>query len=450
MKNFHNTSAGKALVGLGLVAGLVAAPAIATAASLDMGLQLRYRGEVDMRDFDEDTSEDIVNSQRTRLNAKVDHERYHAFLQIQDVRVWGEEDEGGDPTLTDASADGLDMHQAFFKVDDVFGSGIGVQVGRQEINFADERLVGAVDWTQNARSLDGFVFSKAFGDTGVVVPFILQLREDDDAGKGAGLRQADVGTDEGEDNDLWAAGFHSIWNVAEDQSFQPHLYYVRDGGPNLNLYTLGFYYDGKAGDLMYDFTADWQTGDVMLGGADVDWNAYLLAANVGFQSGPFMVGGGIDYLSGDDDTSDDDVESFTTLLATNHKFYGYMDYFNPNILPTLGGTDGLSGLGLIDYHLKAWYTFGGSTKAGVDAHYFTTAEEDETVLHDDNGDAVDTYGTEIDFGFKTKSGPLDIYAGYSVFFQDEAMEARFHGTTGADNNDDIAHWAFVMASINFP
>ena len=62
---------------------------------------------------------------------------------------------------------------------------------------------------------------------------------------------------------------------------------------------------------------------------------------------------------------------------------------------------------------------------------------------------VDTYGTELDFGFKTKSGPLDIYAGYSVFFQDDAMEARFRNR-GVTNNEDIAHWAFVMASINFP
>jgi hypothetical protein len=433
MKNFHNTSAGKALVGLGLVAGLVAAPAIATAASLDMGLQLRYRGEVDMRDFDEDTSEDIVNSQRTRLNAKVDHERYHAFLQIQDVRVWGEEED----TLTDASADGLDMHQAFFKVDDVFGSGIGVQVGRQEINFADERLVGAVDWTQNARSLDGFVLSKAFGDSGVIIPFLLQLNEEDAIGFSGDLRQANPNVDEGEDQDMWAAGFHSVWNVAEDNTIQPHVYFLRDGMTNLNLYTLGFYYDGKAGDITYDFTADWQTGDM----GDIDISAYLVAANVGFQSGPLKVGLGVDYLSGDDDTSDDDVESFNTLLATNHKFYGYMDYFT-----SFGSaSDDVRGLGLIDYHAKAWYTFGGSTKAGVGAHYFTTAEDDEARL-----DGEDTLGTELDFGFKTKSGPLDIYAGYSVFFQDEAMEARFHGTTGADNNDDIAHWAFVMASINFP
>jgi hypothetical protein len=449
MRILQSTLNSMAIVGLGLATGVTALPAPATAASLEMGLQLRYRGEYDMRDFNDDTGADLVNSQRTRLSAKVDQDRYHAFLQIQDVRVWGEEQDGVDPTLTDASADGLDMHQGFFKVDDVFGSGIGIQVGRQEVNLADQRLVGAVDWTQNARSFDGIILSRSFDKTGVVIPFIVQLREDDAAGKGQGLRQADVVTDEGKDNDQWVAGIHSIWNVAEDQTLQPHLYYLRDGGPNLNLYTVGVYYEGKAGDVMWDVTGDWQTGDVMLGGTDYDWNAYLVAANVAVQSGPILVGGGIDYLSGDDDPTDKDLNFFTTLLATSHKFYGYMDYFNPNVLPMLGGTDGTSGLGLIDYHLTGWYTFGGSTKAGVDAHYFQTAEDNSAILADNNGKSVDTYGTELDFGFKTKSGPLDIYAGYSVFFQDDAMEARFRDA-GVTNNEDIAHWAFVMASINFP
>jgi hypothetical protein len=434
MKDFQNRFGGRAILGLVLAAGMAMAPAIATAASLEMGLQLRYRGEADMRDFNDDTGTDVVNSERARLNAKVDQDRYHAFLQIQDVRVWGEEND----TLTDASADGLDMHQAFFKVDDLFGTGVGMQVGRQEINFADQRLVGAVDWTQNARSLDGIILSRAFGEQGVIVPFVLQLNEEDAIGAGGSLRQANPNVDEGDDNDMWVAGFHSIWNVAESQSFQPHLYFLREGMSNLNLYTLGFYYQGKAGDVSYDFTADWQTGDV----GDVDINAYLVAANVGFQSGPVFAGGGIDYLSGDDDANDDDAESFNTLLATNHKFYGYMDYFT-----NFGGPgDDVRGLGLIDAHLKGWYTIHGPTKVGLDAHYFMTAEEDENRLADDNGDAVDTLGTELDFGFKTKSGPLDIYAGYSVFFQDDAMEARFNQA----NNDDIAHWAFVMASIAFP
>ncbi|PIW83972.1 MAG: hypothetical protein COZ96_00555, partial [Nitrospirae bacterium CG_4_8_14_3_um_filter_70_85] len=144
MKNFNQLFGVRArLVTLGLAAGVVALPALAQAASVEVGGQVRYRGEADIRDFNPDTGTDVVNSQRARLSVKVDNEQYHGFVQVQDARVWGEETD----TLSDASADSLDMHQAFLKVDDVLDTGVGVQVGRQEINFADERLVGAVDWT---------------------------------------------------------------------------------------------------------------------------------------------------------------------------------------------------------------------------------------------------------------------------------------------------------------
>ncbi|RMF85639.1 MAG: hypothetical protein D6739_04210, partial [Nitrospirae bacterium] len=122
IKRMLGTGAG--LASLGLAAGVVAVPAIAQAANVEVGGQVRYRGEYDLRDFVDSTGADWLNSQRTRVNVTYTNGRYHGFLQIQDVRHWGEE---GD-TLTDASADSLDMHQAYLKVDDVLGTGIGVQI----------------------------------------------------------------------------------------------------------------------------------------------------------------------------------------------------------------------------------------------------------------------------------------------------------------------------------
>jgi len=437
MKNFNQLFGVRArLVTLGLAAGVVALPALAQAASVEVGGQVRYRGEADIRDFNPDTGTDVVNSQRARLSVKVDNEQYHGFVQVQDARVWGEETD----TLSDASADSLDMHQAFLKVDDVLDTGVGVQVGRQEINFADERLVGAVDWTQNARSLDGIVLSRAFGDQGVVIPFYLQLNEQDDV---SAVHGATVNTDEGLDGDTWAAGFHSAWTVAKGHSFQPHVYYVRSGdGDNLNLYTLGFYYTGTMNPVSYDFTADYQTGD----SGDTDISAFLVSGHAFFTSGDLKVGAGVDYLSGDDDTTDTDNEAFNTLLATNHKFYGYMDYFT-----AFGSTaDSVSGLGLIDWQLKGAYTVDPATTAGVDLHYFQTAESDDTRLGGE-----DTLGTEVDFTVNHKAGPITLQAGYSAFIKDNGMEAKLFpvnvDTNGTNDVsvDDVGHWAYLMATLNF-
>ncbi len=442
MKNFQQTWGLRAkLVAMGLAAGVVAAPALAQATSIEVGGQVRYRGEYDLRDFNPDTNADYLNTQRTRLNVKYDNERYHGYVEVQDVRIWGEEMD----TLQDASADSLDMHQAFLKVDDVLGTGVSVQVGRQEINFADQRLVGAVNWTQNARSLDGIVLSRSFGKQGVVIPFYLQLSESDFTDAVHGSK---VTADEGKDEDTWVTGFHSVWTVAKDHSFQPHVYYLHSGvGDNLNLYTLGFYYTGVSGDVSYDFTADYQTGDQ----GNIDISAYLVSGHVFFTSGPLKVGAGVDYLSGDDDATDTDNHSFNTLIPTNHKFYGYMDYFL-----TFGSTsDNVAGLGLIDYQLKGSYKVSDATSAAADLHYFQTAESTDSTGTDVRLAGKDTLGTELDLTLKHKMGPVTLQAGWSAFFKDDAMEANLYpvnfdsDTTNDVSVDSVSYWGYLMANLSF-
>ena len=440
MKNFQQKLGGVAILGLGLAAGLAMVPTNATAASVEMGVQVRYRGEADARDFNDQTGADVVHSERARLTAKINEGRYHAFVQIQDARVWGSEwggDAGQIDPLTTSGANGLDMHQAFLKVDDVFGTGIGIQAGRQEINFADQRLGGAEDWDQNARSLDGIIFSRAFGDAGVIVPFYLQLVENDRLVTGNNLTD----NNEGKDDDIWVAGFHSAWNVAKGQSLQPHLYVVRAGLVDETIYTLGVYYQGTAGPLSWDVTGDYQTGKA--GNSDV--NAYMAAGNIGFQAGPVMVSAGCDYLSGDKDRTDDKIKSFTTLLGSSHEFYGAMDYFDFNVVSS--DTGHVRNLGLIDPHVKVSYQIEHNTTADAAVHYFMTAEKEKAILADANGKGVDKLGTELDLSVKHQTGPVTVQVGYSAFFQDDAMEALAAQGT---NNEDVTHWGYVMASIALP
>ena len=55
---------------------------------------------------------------------------------------------------------------------------------------------------------------------------------------------------------------------------------------------------------------------------------------------------GVEYLSGDDDPTDGTYKVFDTLYATNHKFYGFMDYFLNIPVHTFG-------LGLRDVHARS-------------------------------------------------------------------------------------------------
>lgn len=69
-------------------------------------------------------------------------------FQIQDSRLSGEETR----TLSDLSADGLDIHQAFALIPS--GDSLQLKVGRQGIVGDNARLVGNVGWTQRDRAFD--------------------------------------------------------------------------------------------------------------------------------------------------------------------------------------------------------------------------------------------------------------------------------------------------------
>jgi len=58
-----------------------------------------------------------------------------------------------------------------------------------------------------------------------------------------------------------------------------------------------------------------------------------------------VLSAGVDYLSGDDGEDETKYKVFNTLYATNHKFYGFMDYFLNLPVHTYGK-------GLMDMHGK--------------------------------------------------------------------------------------------------
>lgn len=128
--------------------------------------QLRPRGE--LRDGyatlkTKDTKNAAFISQRTRLT--LNYKSSHLIFQtsVQDVRLWGQD--ASTITINDGSR--LGIHEAWaeiilsnkkdtsFKVSplDYFA----VKIGRQEIAYDDERLLGGLDWTQQGRRHDAIV-----------------------------------------------------------------------------------------------------------------------------------------------------------------------------------------------------------------------------------------------------------------------------------------------------
>ena len=316
--------------------------------------------------------------QRARLGVEVKAwDWVDARIQLQDVRVWGEETD----TLSDFDAGGFDLHQGYVTLKTPIG--LSFRIGRQEINFDNQRLIGAVGWSNQARSFDAIniIFNRDSMDGNLF--FALAGEKDTFAADITGK------TTKGSPEDVYVVGFR--YRYGGLAAFKPTLVTIFDhqGPKDQNRATMGLYIDGQP-FTGFNYSAEFyaQVGKMETATTDIDIRAFMAAARVGYVIPVFMKPGitaFFEFLSGDDPSDKDDAttnRTFDTLYATNHKFYGFMDLFLN--LPV--HTDGF---GIMD--------IGGRVQASpldgmlvfLDYHHFEQAVEDPQQKTRTLGDEVD-------------------------------------------------------------
>lgn len=328
-----------------LVAALLVGPPGVPAQQVRFGGQVRPRYE--LRDPARDGRRDDFVSMRVRAQVSAALERdVRVFVQLQDVRLWGEE--GG--TLSDFRADNFDLHQGYVELEGLGAPWLALRIGRQEAAFGEERLIGPVDWSQQGRSFNG-VRATARRPWGSLDLLAFKLgdrtadaRRDDEAFFGAyGVVGAGA---------AGALDVYALHNRARGQA-------TTDQG------TVGARWAGRAAGVSYRGEASYQFGE--RGGRDVA--AYMLAGSAGVTGAGGR--GGLtlwyDYLSGDGDPSHGEVRVFETLFATNHKFYGYADLFTD--IPAHTG-----GRGLQDAAVKLSWKLRDDAVLNLDLHAFRVAQ----------------------------------------------------------------------------
>ncbi|MEN8144180.1 MAG: alginate export family protein [Gemmatimonadota bacterium] len=403
----------------------VATPAVAQTASDSVEIKLsgdvRVRSEMDARTSGAGSDHATLLRSRIALLAEVGEE-VSALIQISDSRVFGEETN----TLTDASADRLDVHQAYIAWTP--NEKVRLRAGRQEIAFADERLVGTVNWTNVTRALDGVRLTLFQG--GWTVDGFATVLDERAALLATGLNPR-TNEDDASDRSLfglWAANSNVDLFALADRN-------ATDGTSRTDIdrFTLGARGREQLGSVALEATAALQLGrQTQTGLPRQDIEAFLLTANgtYGFE-GPLRgrLGIQVDYLSGDDTPLDDSFGGFNTLYATNHKFYGFMDFFLN--LPRQTGD-----LGLVDamvrgaVHPQAW-------TLRADLHRFWLAH--------DSPAGERGIGTELDLtASRTLAPGLGFQAGYSLFSPSAAGEVAPVGLGG-----DTLHWAYVQLFARF-
>jgi len=267
-------------------------------------------------DWDASTAGSWSIGNRARVGVKAALGPVSAFVQIQDVRRWGSEfnpANQGEGTLFDWSADGLDVHQAYGALTSPFG--LELRIGRQEINWQGQRLIGAVGWTHQGRSFDAVRLRWDGTPAGAEFFYALLLdrpvsAEDD----GRPL----------EDTHLLAV--RGGPRVAKALTLDGLAIVRIDTAASEVLGTFGAHAKGEVGPLRYEIEGYGQAGT--RGASTVA--AYLFGVRAGAavpEAAHMYVGGGFDLVSGDPDPTDDAIHTFDTLYATNHKFYGHADRY---------------------------------------------------------------------------------------------------------------------------
>lgn len=391
----------------------------------------------------------LFTSQRTRLNVGFTGYRYKIYTSLQDVRVWGQDASTINRTSTEAT-NGLLLHEAWGEIMllDTLSSiqNFSLKAGRQEIAYDDQKVLGSLDWLQQARRHDAIVLK--FANKGWIADLGVAFNQRKELQTGT-TYEAWIGPA----TTIYPAGTNAIGHAYK--SFQyayvgkkfffgdlSFLFFKDDfqkftgtatapaftDGVNSRT-TTGFYYNVNPtrkinlnGSVYYQGGHD-KTGKTI--------DAKLASLTATYQVGRKLnFGAGADYLSGNDGTKGAGQNNqFDPLYGTPHKFWGSMDFF---YVASPFGTNGL-----LNYYAKAKYAASDKLNLFLDVHGFQTAAKIA-------GEKDQYLGTEIDFKGNYKFTKLiNMEFGYSVM----GAKDTFAGLKGVVNPKLTAQWAYFMLNI---
>lgn len=398
----------------------------------------------------------FFTSQRTRFNVSYAGHRFRIYTSLQDVRVWGQDASSINRITTDAY-DGLMLHEAWGEFSLVDTGRVvktfSLKVGRQELVYDDVRLLGNLDWLQQARRHDaallkfehrgwtthaGFAYNQnAERKTGTIYNGVPAGYPATTNGLGVMYKSMQFlylakKLPFGNASLLALKDDFSKFSFTDSDSLMANPLYKSSVW---SRYTAGANLFGNAGKkLTFGLSAFYQGGAYRDG---TSLNEYLISASFLYAAtSRFTAGPGVDITSGNNGSDPSrKFQRFDPLYGTPHKFWGYMDYFYV--------ADAFGPGGLVNYYLKTKFKAKDNLLLTADLHRFALPE----AMTSETGENLDkALGTEIDvvlnYGL-TKV--INLEGGFSTMFSTPTMaSAKVKNVTNAD---DVSTWAYLMISI---
>ncbi len=323
--------------------------------SLAVGGQYFARGDLrDSADFNAATDDHaLAFEQRARLTVRASaKERVGLLLELQDVRAWGSEPN----TVTVTPNTGL--HQGFLDLKAT--SWLDVRIGRQELSYGEDRLIGNLDWAMSARAFDGLFVRVTASPSVTLDAFGMML-------KPPAWLVADAGGGRFHNSGSYFTGLYARARFGKAGFDVYGLGLLEDPGSaalgpgkDSNRLTLGARGFATLGGLAVVGEGAFQTGKV---GAAQDTQlagAFALKATYTFASAwgaPYVLGE-FSGASGDGTPGDGVEHTFHQLFPTGHAHLGYMDFVGWQNVVAARGTIGFRPKGahvwLDVHHFRAW------------------------------------------------------------------------------------------------
>lgn len=411
--------------------------------ALQFSGELRMRAEVrNNADFNSDRLDgtaQVFNRMRFGAARQFEH-GLKVFVQLQDARIWGEEGSSLN------ALNSVDLHQAYVHIDKPLGLPIEARLGRQQLSFGSERLVGQYDWHNVGRAFDAMNVQWG-GERQRLNLWLAQVR---DHTTPLVARNQEFAGAYFTSPRLLPFTFEAYWLLLYDaRNFESIANPATPGrqdepAETLTINTVGVRMSrAHETGLQFDLEGAYQFGE--RGFQSIRACGLALEAGYIFAAKwrPRLRAGYV-LGSGDEQFDDDKSETFANLFPSAHGFLGAMDYASwSNISAAYFGIrfspfEKLSCgadwyvLGLQNEH-DAWYRAGGFT-IGTPQEFYRKAVPG----------AGKRIGHELDVHAKyLYRERLDLQLGFSKFFVGEFIEQ-----TGGLRADDSV-WGYFAVEVKF-
>lgn len=364
-------------------------------------------------------------SQRSRLSGTYAEKKWKMVMTVQDIRTWGNTSH-----LAIDNSGNLSIHEAYAELN--LSAKSSLKMGRQELAYDEDRILGSLDWAMQARRHDVALYK--YKDSSFSFHLGAAFNQDRELNNGTVYTVANN-----------YKTFQFAWAKKSWKNSDVTFLFLNNGIQYSYLnagiinyktvysQTFGARLTTKKNKTSFNTSLYFQTGKDATNKSLSAYNAIAEVTQNTKGKYSFTLGGEI--LSGTNQiNTPTNNKSFTPLYGTNHKFNGYMDYFFVN--------NHVNSVGLQDYYFKILLK---EKKyfVSLNTHFFYSNGNIKNPLIIAPTAMSKNLGTEIDLttAFNISEG-VTIQSGYSQMFGTETMAVLKNGNQKLTNN-----WLYTMVII---